>query len=59
MKYHDEARLLESAEDADKTYTEVILPQKMQYNLEYVKDFTVFSDIKTIIETAKLFFGGK
>ena len=59
VKYHDEARLLESAEDADKTYTEVILPQKMQYNLEYVKDFTVFSDIKTIIETAKLFFGGK
>jgi len=58
VKYHDEARLLESAEDADRTYTEVILPQKMQYNLEYVRDFSVFSDIKTILETAKLFFGG-
>ena len=49
--YKDEEKLLEKAEDADKTYIEQIVPDKMRYNLRAIREFSFFGDIKLIIWT--------
>lgn len=49
--YKDEDRLLEGAEDVDKTYIEDVLPGKMKYNLESIMQFSLRSDIKTMFRT--------
>lgn len=49
--YKDEARLLSSADDADRVYVEDILPQKMKYNLKAIEDFSFFGDIKIMFMT--------
>lgn len=51
IAYKDEDRLLAQASDADKTYVEQILPEKMKYNLESLWDFSFWNDIKTIFQT--------
>ena len=51
IKYKDEAKLLAEAKDVDKAYMEKILPEKMKYNLEYLKDFSFAGDIKLIFKT--------
>lgn len=49
--YKDEAKLLEAADDVDKVYMEEVLPGKMKYNLESIKDFAFFGDIATMFRT--------
>jgi len=49
--YKDEDRLLAGVPDVDKTYIEVVLPDKMQYNLESLLQFSFWSDIKTMFRT--------
>ena len=49
--YKDEEVLLQNAEDADRTYVEEVLPEKMKYNLEGVLQFGFWSDIKLLFET--------
>ncbi len=49
--YKDEEKLLENAENADDTYVNDILPEKMKYNLEAIERFNFFSDIKTMFRT--------
>ena len=44
--YKDEERLLSGAEDSDRVYVEKILPGKMRYNLEGIRSFGFFKDIK-------------
>lgn len=44
--YKDEERLLDGAEDSDRVYVEKILPGKMRYNLEGIRSFGFFKDIK-------------
>ena len=51
IMFKDEAELLDKSDDVDKTYVEVILPKKMKYNLESIKKFTFFKEIKTMIKT--------
>ena len=53
IMYKDEEKLLSSAENADKVYVEQVLPEKMKYNLQYVKSFGFFSDIKLMFKTVK------
>ena len=53
IMYKDEGKLLSSAENADKVYVEQVLPEKMKYNLQYVKSFGFFSDIKLMFKTVK------
>lgn len=57
IQYKDEAKLLAQGGDADKVYIEQILPEKMKYNLKYVRNFGFFTDIglmfKTVIEVIK------
>ena len=51
IKYKDEAELLNDAENVDKTYIETILPAKMKYNLDTVKNFSIASELFTMVET--------
>ncbi len=52
IEYKDEASLLEDCENVDEVYINTVLPHKMEYNLKYLKDFSLFSDIKIIVRTA-------
>ena len=49
--YKDEADLLDAAEDVDRVYIRDVLPGKMKYNLEELKEFSFLSDIKTMFRT--------
>lgn len=51
IEYKDEERLLADAKNADKTYVEVVLPQKMIWNLRSLRDFSFIGDVKTMIKT--------
>ena len=59
IRYKDEAEILNSDEDIDKTYTEKILPEKMKYNLDSLKKFSFWSDVKIMFITAFAVFGKK
>ena len=51
--YKNESELLKTSQNPDETYVKEILPQKMKYNLEYIKNFNFFSDIKIMLKTVK------
>lgn len=51
IMFKDEAELLEKSSDVDKEYIEVILPQKMEYNLKYISRFSFKRDIYLIFKT--------
>ena len=51
IRYKDEAELLEAAADPDRVYVEEIVPQKMKYNLESIRKFSVVGDIATMFRT--------
>ena len=51
IMYKDESKLLEGAENPDEVYVKEILPEKMKYNLEYIKNFNFWYDIKLMVKT--------
>jgi len=51
IRYKDEATLLDAAEDVDKVYVEEVLPGKMKYNLDSIKNFSFWGDIATMFRT--------
>ncbi|MGN0436067.1 MAG: sugar transferase [Wujia sp.] len=51
IRYKDEAEILEAADDVDRVYVEEVLPGKMKYNLQSIKKFSFFGDIKTMFRT--------
>lgn len=51
IRYKDEAELLENATDPDKVYVEEILPQKMRFNLQSIKEFSFLGDIVIMFRT--------
>ena len=55
--YKDEADLLDAAEDVDGVYIREVLPGKMKYNLEALKNFSFLSDIKTMFRTVLAVLG--
>lgn len=57
IRYKDEAELLENAEDVDRVYMEEVLPRKMKFNLESIKDFSFVGDIATMFRTVFAVFG--
>ncbi len=54
--YRDESELLDAAENVEKTYLEVVLPDKMKYNLAAIKSFSFIDDIKVMILTVLAVF---
>ncbi|HTN09002.1 sugar transferase [Agriterribacter sp.] len=53
IKYRNENELLEKTDDPDKMYIEVIMPDKLKYNLEYIKKRSFLFDIKIVLLTFK------
>ena len=51
IRYKDEAELLENAEDVDRVYVEEVLPGKMKYNLQSIKEFSFIGEIVTMFRT--------
>lgn len=51
IRYKDEAHLLDAADDVDRVYMEDVLPAKMKFNLESIKDFSFFGEIVTMVRT--------
>ena len=51
IEYKDEERLLADAKNADKTYVEVVLPQKMEWNLKSLKEFSFGKELLTMVKT--------
>ncbi len=51
IRYKDEANLLKDASDVDKIYTEQVLPEKMKYNLDALRRFSFFREVKTMFGT--------
>lgn len=57
IRYKDEAELLDAASDVDKIYIEEVLPGKMKYNLDSIKNFSFFGDIATMFRTVLAVLG--
>lgn len=51
IRYKDEAGLLDTADDVDRVYVEEILPGKMKYNLEAIRNFSFLGEIATMLRT--------
>ena len=56
IEYKDEDEVIEkfkgTGRSIDDIYIEEVLPDKMKYNLEYIKNFSIVNDIKIMIQTA-------
>ncbi len=59
IKYRNENEILEKSEDPDKTYIDVIMPDKLKYNLEYIQKQSFLFDIKLIFITFKEIINSK
>ena len=51
IEYKDEANLLDKADDVDSVYINEVLPAKMKYNLNSIKEFSFFKEIATMFRT--------
>lgn len=51
IRYKDEEKLLNAADDVDKMYIEEVLPAKMEWNLESIRRFRFLREILTMIRT--------
>lgn len=51
IRYKDEEKLLSAAEDVDRTYLEKVLPDKMKWNLESIRTFSLPRELMTMVRT--------
>lgn len=51
IRYKNEDKLLNAADDVDKVYVEKVLPEKMKWNLESIKRFRFLREIITMFRT--------
>lgn len=51
IKYKDEGRILEGAENVDETYIAEVLPEKMRWNLKAIREFSLLYELKILART--------
>ena len=51
IRYKDEEKLLDGADDVDKVYIDQVLPEKMSWNLRSIEQFSFFGEILTMVRT--------
>lgn len=51
IRYKNEAILLDSADDVDKVYVKEVLPEKMKYNLQSIRNISFGGEIATMFRT--------
>jgi lipopolysaccharide/colanic/teichoic acid biosynthesis glycosyltransferase len=59
IMYKGEGALLNDAVDPDKTYLEVVLPQKMKFNLNSLRSFSLLHEFQLLIKTVAVVLGAK
>ena len=56
IRFKDEDQLLDNVKNIDEVYIREVLPQKMLFNLNYLKEFGLYKDIKIILTTIQEVF---
>lgn len=51
IQYKDEEKLLADVEDVDEAYIHVVLPEKMEYNLKSIREFSLLHELKIMVDT--------
>ena len=51
IRYKDESRLLDAAADVDDIYINQVLPEKMKWNLDNIRNFSLFQDVLIMLRT--------
>ena len=51
IRYKDEDKLLNAADDVDRVYLEQVLPEKMKWNLESIERFRFLREMLTMFRT--------
>ena len=51
IQYKDEEKLLADVADVDEAYIHVVLPEKMEYNLKSLRDFSLIHELKIMVDT--------
>jgi len=51
IRYKDEDMLLNAADNVDDVYVKKVLPEKMKWNLESVREFNFFGEVITMFRT--------
>ncbi len=54
VRYADESAILAAAKDAERTYVEVLMAEKIRLNLDYAKRATLATDLRVILQTVGL-----
>ena len=57
IRYKDEDKLLDAADDVDRVYVEKVLPDKMKWNLKSIREFGFGKDIATMFRTVAAVLG--
>lgn len=57
IRYKDEGKLLDAADDVDRVYVEKVLPDKMKWNLESIRRFRFLREILTMLRTVLAVMG--
>lgn len=56
VKFRNESELLAAVDNPEKYYIEVIMQEKLKLYLDYVKNISLWNDIKIIFKTIKVIF---
>lgn len=56
LEYFEESDLLAQSTNPEESYIQEIMPRKLEYNLEYIKNHTFLGDLKIIFKTIKRMF---
>ncbi|MBQ5961149.1 MAG: sugar transferase [Firmicutes bacterium] len=51
IRYKDEDRLLKDADNVDNVYLKTVLPAKMKWNLESIREYSFIRDVLTMFRT--------
>lgn len=61
IRYKDETQVIEQYEkkgmEIDDIYQDIILPEKMKYNIDYLSKFSIWGDFKVLIKTVLAVLG--
>lgn len=57
IRFKDEERLLSGVEDVDRMYIEKVLPEKMKWNLDSLRSFSLCNEARIMLRTVKAVFG--
>ena len=51
IRYKDEEKLLAGVANVDDAYIHMVLPEKMEYNLESLREYSFIHEIKIMVDT--------